>query len=46
METMEVTKEERDLIETLRNYRRAYPNGSQTMDWEIQDLVMFLKGEK
>ena len=33
-ETMEVTHEERDLIETIRNYNRSYPNGHpQLLDY-------------
>lgn len=36
---IEVTEKERDLIETLRNMKRSYPNG-QTNGWfYIQDIV-------
>lgn len=32
---MEFTDEERDLIEQIRNYRRAYPNGARELEREI-----------
>ncbi len=38
----EITLEEWELIEVLRNYRRAYPNGSRMMVSEINDLVDIL----
>ena len=40
---MWVSEKEQDLIETLRNYRTAYPNGSQMMELEIDALVEELK---
>lgn len=43
-ETMEVSADERELIEVLRNFRRAWPNGSKVMDLEIQELIFRLKG--
>ncbi len=38
----ELTPEEWELIETLRNYRKAYPNGNRMMIAEINDLVDIL----
>lgn len=32
---MDFTNEERDLIEQIRNYRRAYPNGAKELEREI-----------
>ncbi len=46
MQTLEVTDDEKDLIEVLRNYRKAYPNGSFMMELEIQELVERLKGNE
>lgn len=43
METIQVSHEERELIETLRNYRRAYPNGKEMFNKEIQALIKKLK---
>lgn len=36
---MKYTEKERELIEALRNYRRAYPNGSRSLEVYIMDLV-------
>ena len=36
---MELTEEEKDLIESIRNYRKAYPNGSQDLEQYILGLV-------
>lgn len=44
LQTMEVTHDERELIEILRNYRSARPNGTKWMDLDIQELVLRLKG--
>ncbi len=38
----EITTEEWELIATLRNYRRAYPNGNRMMIAEINELVDIL----
>lgn len=32
---MELTEEEKDLIESIRNYRKAYPNGSKNLEQYI-----------
>lgn len=32
MDNMDYTEEEKDLIEQIRNYRRAYPNGAEAME--------------
>ncbi|MBQ3844418.1 MAG: hypothetical protein II817_05485 [Bacteroidales bacterium] len=37
-ETMEVTREERDLIEAIRNHNRAFPNGHKELMWYAQNL--------
>lgn len=36
---MSYTEKENDLIQALRNYRRAYPNGARNMEIYILDLV-------
>lgn len=36
---MELTKKEEDLIEAIRNYRRAYPNGAREFEIYIMALV-------
>lgn len=36
---MELTPTEQELIEQLRNYRKAYPNGARMLEMEIFDLV-------
>lgn len=36
---MEVNEKEKELIEALRNYRRAYPNGQKNLEIYIMDLV-------
>lgn len=33
---MELTEKEKDLIEAIRNYKRAYPNGQKQLLGEIQ----------
>lgn len=38
-EFMEVTAEERELLESIRNYNKSYPNGYPQLLWELQ--VMF-----
>ena len=39
MVTKEITAEEWFLIETIRNYRKAYPNGAKMLKTEIMELV-------
>ena len=36
MVTKEITSEEWFLIEAIRNYRKAYPNGARMLTAEIQ----------
>ena len=36
MVTKEITSEEWFLIEAIRNYRKAYPNGARMLTSEIQ----------
>jgi hypothetical protein len=38
-ERMEYTEKENELIQALRNYRKAYPNGAKTLELYIMDLV-------
>lgn len=41
---MEVTEEERDLIESIRNYNRSYPNGyPRLLEALIEDFQNMLK---
>lgn len=35
----EFTEKEKDLIQQIRNYRRAYPNGARNLEIAIFDLV-------
>ena len=35
----EITAEEWFLIETIRNYRKAYPNGARMLENEINEIV-------
>ncbi|MDO4728848.1 MAG: hypothetical protein Q4B43_07585 [Bacteroidota bacterium] len=35
----EITAEEWQLIDTLRNYRSAYPNGTKMYKTDIQELL-------
>ena len=39
MVTKEITSEEWFLIEAIRNYRQAYPNGARMLTAEIQELL-------
>lgn len=39
MVTKEITSEEWFLIEAIRNYRKAYPNGARMLTAEIQELL-------
>jgi hypothetical protein len=36
---MKYTEEEEELIQALRNYRKAYPNGEKNLEIYIMDLV-------
>ena len=36
-EMMEVTAEERELLEKIRNYNRSYPNGYPQLLWDLQE---------
>lgn len=33
------SEKERELIQAIRNYRRAYPNGQKNLEIYIMDLV-------
>lgn len=37
-EMMEVTLEERELLERMRNYNRSYPNGYPQLLWDLQEF--------
>lgn len=37
-EMMEVTPEERELLERMRNYNRSFPNGYPELLWDLQKL--------
>jgi len=37
-EMMEVTPEERELLESIRNYNRSFPNGYPELLWDLQQL--------
>ena len=37
-EIMEVTPEERDLIESIRNYNKSFPDGDPELLWFAQQL--------
>lgn len=34
----QLTQEEADLIDLMRNYAKSYPNGYPQLYWEIQEL--------
>lgn len=36
---MYLTDREKELVEALRNYRRAYPNGARNLEIYILELV-------
>lgn len=36
---MELTDKEEELIQAIRNYRRAYPNGQRNLEIYIMGLV-------
>lgn len=33
---VELTEKEWDLIEAIRNYHKAYPNGKEEIEWYIE----------
>ena len=37
-ETMRVTAAERELLETMRNYNKSYPDGYPELMWYAQQL--------
>lgn len=39
----ELSREEAELINLLRNYRSAYPNGAKWMKEEIKHLTLILQ---
>ena len=43
---MELTRKEEYLIEQIRNFRRAYPNGSQMLEADILGTVYELMEEE
>ena len=38
LEKMEVTPEERELLEAVRNYNNSYPDGYPQLLWYAQEL--------
>lgn len=36
---MELTDKEQELIEAIRNYKRAYPNGQRNLERYILDIL-------
>lgn len=36
---MELTEKEKELIQALRNYRKAFPNGQRNLELYVMDLV-------
>jgi hypothetical protein len=45
MKKLELTETEFDLIETVRNYKRSYPNGDPELLWYINRLFAELLDE-
>jgi len=43
---MKYTEKEDDLIQSIRNYRKAYPNGKRNLEIYILDLVYELMDEE
>lgn len=39
---VELTEKEWDLIESIRNYHKAYPNGNEEQEWYITTLLQEL----
>jgi len=42
---LELTETEFDLIETVRNYKRCYPNGEPQLRWACQRMLAELFDE-
>lgn len=42
---LELTEAEYDLIETVRNYKRCYPNGEPRLRWACQRMLAELFDE-
>lgn len=40
MEQMNLTEEERELIEAGRNYKRSYPNGATELRYYVEKLFI------
>lgn len=38
-QVMDYTEKEDELIQAIRNYRKAYPNGARSLEIYIMDLV-------
>ncbi len=43
--TIELTETEFDLIESIRNYKRSFPNGEPQIRWYINKLFAELMDE-
>ena len=39
---VELTEKEWDLIESIRNYHKAYPNGKEEQEWYIEMILQEL----
>ena len=46
MVTKEITAEEWFLIETIRNYRKAYPNGAKMLENEINENLDYKENQE
>lgn len=42
---LKLTPKEEDLIESIRNYRKSYPNGESNLRWYIDKLISELMDE-
>lgn len=42
----EITEQENDLIEAIRNYRRSYPNGDISQEQYIMDVLYELMDKR
>lgn len=40
--SVELTEKEWDLIESIRNYHKAYPNGKEEQEWYIEMILQEL----
>lgn len=36
---VELTEKEWDLIESIRNYHKSYPNGKEELEWYIEVVL-------